>query len=95
VELARRAEAAGADACLSVVPYYNRPMQAGIHAHFHAISDSIRLPVILHDIPSRTNRELADDTLARLAESKQFIRAKAALMFLCRSERTQIAIDRA
>jgi 4-hydroxy-tetrahydrodipicolinate synthase len=73
VELARRAEAAGADACLSVVPYYNRPMQAGIHAHFHAIVGSISLPVILHDIPSRTNRELADDTLARLAESKQFI----------------------
>lgn len=73
VELARRAEAAGADACLSVVPYYNRPMQSGIHAHFRAISDSTSLPVILHDIPSRTNRELADDTLARLAESKQFI----------------------
>jgi 4-hydroxy-tetrahydrodipicolinate synthase len=73
IELARRAEAAGADACLSVVPYYNRPMQAGIHAHFHAISDTISLPIILHDIPSRTNRELADDTLARLAESKQFI----------------------
>jgi 4-hydroxy-tetrahydrodipicolinate synthase len=73
IELARRAEAAGADACLSVVPYYNRPMQAGIHAHFHAISDSIGLPIILHDIPSRTNRELADDTLARLAASKQFI----------------------
>jgi 4-hydroxy-tetrahydrodipicolinate synthase len=73
VELARRAEAAGADACLSVVPYYNRPMQAGIHARFHAISDSIGLPIILHDVPARTNRELADDTLARLAESKQFI----------------------
>jgi 4-hydroxy-tetrahydrodipicolinate synthase len=73
VELARRAEAAGADACLSVVPYYNRPMQAGIHAHFHAISDSTGLPIILHDIPSRTNRGLADDTLARLAESRQFI----------------------
>jgi 4-hydroxy-tetrahydrodipicolinate synthase len=73
VELAWRAEAAGADACLSVVPYYNRPMQAGIHAHFHAIGESTSLPVILHDIPSRTNRELADDTLARLAESKQFV----------------------
>jgi 4-hydroxy-tetrahydrodipicolinate synthase len=73
IELTRRAEVAGADACLSVVPYYNRPMQAGIHAHFRAISDSIGLPIILHDIPSRTNRELADDTLARLTESKQFI----------------------
>src|SRR5258708_1316846 len=73
IELTRRAEAAGADAVLSVVPYYNKPMQAGIHAHFRAIADQTTLPIILHDIPSRTNRELADDTLARLAESKQFI----------------------
>ena len=73
IELTRRAEAAGADAVLSVVPYYNKPMQAGIHAHFRAIADSTALPIVLHDIPSRTNRELSDDTLARLAESKQFI----------------------
>jgi 4-hydroxy-tetrahydrodipicolinate synthase len=73
VELTRRAEAAGADAALSVVPYYNKPMQAGIHAHFRAIADSTALPIILHDIPSRTVRELSDDTLARLTESKQFI----------------------
>jgi 4-hydroxy-tetrahydrodipicolinate synthase len=73
IELTRRAEAAGADAVLSVVPYYNKPMQAGIHAHFRAIADSTALPIMLHDIPSRTNRELSDDTLARLAESKQFI----------------------
>ena len=73
IELTRRAEAAGADAILSVVPYYNKPMQAGIYAHFQAIAGSTALPIILHDIPSRTIRELADDTLARLAESKQFI----------------------
>jgi 4-hydroxy-tetrahydrodipicolinate synthase len=73
IELTRRAEAAGADAILSVVPYYNKPMQAGIHAHFDAIADSTDLPIILHDIPSRTIRELSDDTLARLAESRQFI----------------------
>ncbi|TMJ51903.1 MAG: 4-hydroxy-tetrahydrodipicolinate synthase [Alphaproteobacteria bacterium] len=73
IELTRRAEAAGADAVLSVVPYYNKPMQAGIHAHFQTIADSTALPIILHDIPSRTIRELSDDTLARLAESKQFI----------------------
>jgi len=73
IELTRRAEAAGADAVLSVVPYYNKPMQAGIHAHFQAIAEQSRLPIILHDIPSRTIRELADDTLARLAKSKQFI----------------------
>jgi 4-hydroxy-tetrahydrodipicolinate synthase len=73
IELTRRAEAAGADAVLSVVPYYNKPMQAGIQAHFRAIADSTDLPIILHDIPSRTIRELADDTLARLAESRQFV----------------------
>jgi 4-hydroxy-tetrahydrodipicolinate synthase len=73
IELTRHAEAAGADAVLSVVPYYNKPMQAGIHAHFRAIADSTALPVILHDIPSRTVRELSDDTLLRLAESRQFI----------------------
>src|SRR6202030_2173398 len=73
VELTRRAEMAGADAVLSVVPYYNKPMQAGIYAHFQAIANSTTLPIILHDIPSRTLRALSDDTLARLAQSKQFI----------------------
>jgi 4-hydroxy-tetrahydrodipicolinate synthase len=73
IELTRRAETAGADAVLSVVPYYNKPMQAGIEAHFRAIAGSTTLPIILHDIPSRTVRELSGDTLARLAESSQFI----------------------
>jgi 4-hydroxy-tetrahydrodipicolinate synthase len=71
--LTRRAEAAGADAVLSVVPYYNKPMQAGIYAHFQAIAGSTTLPIILHDIPFRTARELSNDTMARLAESRQFI----------------------
>src|SRR5271168_3675084 len=73
IELARRAEAAGADAVLSVVPYYNKPMQAGIGAHFRAIADSTALPVILHDIPARTVRELSDATVSSLSQSRQFI----------------------
>ena len=73
IELTRRAEAAGADAVLSVVPYYNKPMQEGIYAHFRAIAGATGLPIILHDIPSRTVRELANDTLARLAESRRFV----------------------
>src|SRR5882757_663049 len=73
IETTRRAEAAGADAVLSVVPYDNNPMQAGIYAHFLAIAGSTTLPIILHDIPSRTIRGLSDDTLARLAQSGQFI----------------------
>src|SRR5882757_10724430 len=73
IELTRRAEQAGADAVLSVVPYYNKPMQAGILAHFEAITNVTGLPVILHDAPSRTLRELSDETIVRLSESKQLI----------------------
>jgi 4-hydroxy-tetrahydrodipicolinate synthase len=73
IELTQRAEAAGADAVLSVVPYYNNPMQAGIQAHFQAIAISTALPIILHDIPSRTMRELSGETLGRLADSRHFI----------------------
>ena len=76
IELTQRAEAAGADAVLSVVPYYNKPMQAGIQAHFRAIAISTALPIILHDVPSRTMREISDDTLLRLAESRHFIGLK-------------------
>jgi 4-hydroxy-tetrahydrodipicolinate synthase len=73
IELTRQASAAGADAILSVVPYYNKPTQAGICAHFRAVADSTALPIILHDVPSRTIRELADGSLVRLAQSPQFI----------------------
>lgn len=73
IEWTRRAEAAGADAVLSVVPYYNKPMQNGIYAHFRAIADSTDLPIILHDVPGRSACQLANDTLVRLAESVQFV----------------------
>jgi 4-hydroxy-tetrahydrodipicolinate synthase len=68
VELSKDAEAAGADAILSVVPYYNKPTQAGLYAHFREIAESTGLPVILYDVPSRTACSLADATVARLAE---------------------------
>ena len=89
IELTRRAEAAGADAVLSVVPYYNKPMQSGMYAHFQAIAGSTSLPIILHDIPSRTIRELADDTLARLAQSRQFIGLRDASGDMSRPQRLQ------
>ncbi|OKO73098.1 4-hydroxy-tetrahydrodipicolinate synthase [Bradyrhizobium sp. AS23.2] len=73
IALARRAEAAGADAVMAVVPAYNKPMQEGMLAHFRAIAGSTGLPVILHDVPSRTLRPLADETLLRLVESRQFV----------------------
>jgi 4-hydroxy-tetrahydrodipicolinate synthase len=78
MELTTAAEAAGADAILSVVPYYNKPMQAGILAHFQAIVGVTGLPVILHDVPPRTVREISDETIVRLSESKQLIGLKDA-----------------
>jgi len=78
IELTRDAEAAGADAILSVVPYYNKPIQAGMYAHFHAIAQSTGLPIILYDVPSRTVCGLADETVARLAEMPQIIGLKDA-----------------
>ena len=87
IALTQRAEAAGADAVLSVVPYYNKPIQNGIYAHFRAIGDSTRLPIVLHDIPARTIRELANDTLARLAESRQFIGLRDGSGDVCRPVR--------
>ncbi len=73
IEMSKDAEVAGADAILSVVPYYNKPVQAGMRAHFCAIANATGLPIILHDVPSRTVCGLADDTVARLAENPRFI----------------------
>jgi 4-hydroxy-tetrahydrodipicolinate synthase len=78
IELACDAEAAGADAVLSVVPYYNKPGQLGLYAHFRAIAEAIGLPVVLYDVPSRTACGLADETITRLAEIPQFIGLKDA-----------------
>ena len=78
IELSRDAEAAGADAVLSVVPYYNKPTQTGMYAHFRAVAESTGLPIILYDVPARTVCGLADDTVARLAELPQFIGLKDA-----------------
>ena len=89
---ARRAEAAGADALLSVVPYYNKPMQAGIEAHFRTIASATTLPIILHDDPARTIRELADDTLVKLSESPQFIGLKDSTGDLARPVRLRCKV---
>jgi 4-hydroxy-tetrahydrodipicolinate synthase len=92
IETTRRAELAGADAVLSVVPYYNKPMQAGIAAHFRAIADSTALPVILHDIPARTVRELSDATVADLSQSRQFIGLRDATGDLARPLRLRTTL---
>jgi 4-hydroxy-tetrahydrodipicolinate synthase len=68
VELARSAEKAGAHGLLVVTPYYSRPSQAGLIAHFTTVADATELPVMLYDIPPRSIVPIEVDTLARLAE---------------------------
>jgi len=67
VELTRQAAAAGADAILSVVPYYNRPTPRGVQGHFTAIMEAATIPVILYDVPSRTGCGLTEDVIVRLS----------------------------
>lgn len=67
VELTRQAAACGAAGVLAVTPYYNRPSQAGLDAHFRAVAEATSLPVMLYDIPFRTGRKVAAEVLLRLA----------------------------
>ena len=67
VRLAEHAATAGADAVLIVSPYYNKPTQAGLYAHFAAVATAVDVPVIVYDIPGRSIVRVNDDTLARLA----------------------------
>jgi 4-hydroxy-tetrahydrodipicolinate synthase len=78
VEQALRAQKAGAHGLLVVTPYYNKPPQAGIEAHFRAIADATDLPVILYDIPGRTGMAIASDTIVRLAEHPRIVALKDA-----------------
>lgn len=75
--LAQAAEKAGADACLQVVPYYNKPTQEGLFRHFQAISQATHLPIILYNIPGRCGVEIAVETIQRLVkECKNIVGSK-------------------
>ncbi|MDX3530619.1 4-hydroxy-tetrahydrodipicolinate synthase [Streptomyces sp. ID05-39B] len=76
VELALAAEKAGADGVLVVSPYYSRPPQDAIEAHFRRIADSTGLPIALYDIPGRTGTRIEPDTLIRLAEHPRIVAVK-------------------
>ena len=78
VELTRFAAQAGANAHLSVVPYYNRPAQEGLYRHFRTIAEAVELPLILYNVPGRTVADLANDTVLRLAEVPNIVGLKDA-----------------
>jgi len=78
IEMAREIERMGADGILSVTPYYNKPTQEGLYQHYKAIASSISLPIILYNVPPRTNVNIEPATLRRLAEIENIIGVKEA-----------------
>ena len=78
VELTRAAEACGADGVLAVVPYYNKPPERGVVAHFHAIAAATSLPVIVYNIPGRCVVNLSPQGLAELARTENIVAVKQA-----------------
>jgi 4-hydroxy-tetrahydrodipicolinate synthase len=78
IEMAREAERMGADGILSVTPYYNKPTQEGLYHHFKAIASAISLPIILYNVPPRTNVNIDPATVRRLSEIENIIGVKEA-----------------
>lgn len=78
IELSKEAEKMGADALLVVTPYYNKTSQRGLVAHYTAIADSVNIPMILYNVPSRTGVNISIDTYKELAEHKNIAAAKEA-----------------
>ena len=92
IELTRHARAAGADAALVVVPYYNKPTQEGLYQHFKAIHDSAELPIIIYNIPGRSVIDMSVSTMARLAKLPNIVGVKDATANLQRPLDTRVAI---
>jgi 4-hydroxy-tetrahydrodipicolinate synthase len=78
IELTESAKKNGATACLSVVPYYNKPTQEGMYRHFRKIAETVELPMIVYNVPARTVADLQNDTVLRLAQVHGIIGIKDA-----------------
>src|ERR1051325_2611626 len=78
IYLTKAAERAGADGSLQVTPYYNKPTQEGLYQHFKAIADSTSLPIVLYNVPPRTNVNILPDTVVRLSDISNIVGVKEA-----------------
>ena len=98
IEATRRAAALGADAALIVTPYYNRPDQRMLDAHFRAVADDGGLPIVVYNVPSRTGSNVTADTFLRLAEHPRVIAVKEAsgnieqIAVICRDRPADVAV---
>jgi len=91
IDYTEHAKKAGADAALIVVPYYNRPTQDGIYAHFKAIADAVDIPIFVYNVPGRTVANISVETLARLAKDcRNIVGTKDASADLTRPSRQRL-----
>ncbi|MGW2345540.1 4-hydroxy-tetrahydrodipicolinate synthase [Streptomyces sp. NPDC001661] len=93
VDLAHRAQWAGADGLLVVTPYYSRPPQDAIAAHFLAVADATDLPLMLYDIPGRTGTRIEPETMIRLADHPRIVAVKDCAYDLLGTQRVMSATD--
>jgi 4-hydroxy-tetrahydrodipicolinate synthase len=92
IELSTHAEKAGADGLLIVNPYYNKPTQDGLYAHFKAINDKVGIPIVIYNIPGRTNVDMSVATMARCFELKNVVGVKDATANICRVSQQRAAM---
>ena len=92
IDLSRHAEKAGADGLLIVNPYYNKPSQEGLYQHFKAIDDNVGIPIVIYNIPGRTNVDMSVDTMARIFGLKNVVGVKDATANLARVSQQRAAM---
>lgn len=90
IELVRHAKAIGADAALVVTPYYVRPNQEGLYAHYRAVNDAVQLPVVVYNVPGRTGVDISNEVLARLAKLPNIVGIKDATGDLARASQQRL-----
>lgn len=90
IELAQHAKSVGVDACLTVVPYYNKPTQEGLFQHFKAVAEAVDIPILLYNVPPRTGGDMQVDTVVRLSQVKNIIGIKDASYDMARPTLTKL-----
>ncbi|MGZ3403002.1 MAG: 4-hydroxy-tetrahydrodipicolinate synthase [Phenylobacterium sp.] len=91
IELTRHAKAIGCDGALIVTPYYNRPSQEGMYAHYAAINEAVQIPILVYNVPGRTGVDISNETLARLAKLPNIVGIKDATGDLARASQQRLA----